>query len=114
MYDAEYQETVKNMRKRTTRLEREGDYWTDEEKRQLEVLFGQGVGITEIAVRLQRTEPAVIQQIEKGDLYGRKSKPKRNKKQKSPQCLCERCECAEGCSWRDGQCQLNEEDTCHV
>lgn len=31
MHDDDFVEAVKNMRNRTTRLEREGDYWTDDE-----------------------------------------------------------------------------------
>ena len=68
MSEVEYKEAVKNMRNRTTRMDREGDYWTDDEKRELERLFNQQVDVTEIAVRLQRTEPAIMQQIEKLDL----------------------------------------------
>lgn len=71
MNDLEFSEAVKNMRNRTTRMERAGGYWSPEEKQRLEHLFFTGVGITEMAVRLQRTEPAVIQQIEKQDLYQR-------------------------------------------
>lgn len=110
MYNAEYQETVKSMRQRTTRLDREGDYWTDEEKQRLRTLFGQGVGITETAVRLQRTEPAVVQQIEKMDLYGRSSRPKRRKKSKSPRCLCDACECVGSNCLRYKECDSNKED----
>lgn len=88
----EYLETVKSMRNRTTRLEREGDYWTQEEREKLVVLFDSGEGITDIAVQLQRTEPAVFQQIEKLDLYKRKENPVRHRDQFKPRgCLCDRC-----------------------
>ena len=51
-----------------------------------------GVGITEIALELGRTEPAVYQQIEKMDLYGRKQNPQRQRNgKKPPECLCDRC-----------------------
>ena len=53
------------MRNRTVRMDREGDYWTEEEKVQLVKLFREGEVITAIAIRLQRTEPAIMQQIEK-------------------------------------------------
>lgn len=85
-------EIVKNMRQRTTRLDREGDYWTEEEKAQLKSMFEEGIGITEIAMILQRTEPAVMQQIEKMDLYQRERYPQRRKSvPKAPVCLCEVC-----------------------
>ncbi|MEQ2619465.1 relaxase/mobilization nuclease domain-containing protein [Hominicoprocola fusiformis] len=58
----------------------------------LRILFDSGVGITEIALELGRTEPAVYQQIEKLDLYGRKQNPQRQRSgKKPPECLCDRC-----------------------
>lgn len=88
----EYLETVKSMRNRTTRLDREGDYWTQGEREKLVVLFDSGEGITDIAVQLQRTEPAVFQQIEKLDLYKRKENPVRHRDRFKPRsCLCDRC-----------------------
>lgn len=74
MYD-DYLQSVKNMRTRTVRLDREGDYWTEDEKNQLIKMFQQGEGITAMALQFQRTEPAIMQQIEKFDLYNRKSSP---------------------------------------
>ena len=111
MNDLEFSETVKNMRNRTTRMERAGGYWSPEEKRQLEELFFAGVGITEIAVRLQRTEPAVIQQIEKQDLYQRSQYHQR---QRSPRehctCLCGRCGLAPECCPYRGAPEGEQED----
>ena len=54
------EEAIKNMRNRGIRLDREGDIWSQDEKDRLEELFYEGVGISEIAIRLQRTEPAVF------------------------------------------------------
>lgn len=85
-------EVVKCIRNRTVRLDREGDYWEDEEKDQLVRMFHDGVGITEMAMALQRTEPAIIQQVEKKDLYQRKVAPIRKKSSfKQPRCLCSDC-----------------------
>ena len=61
------EETVIAMRNREIRLNREGEYWTDEEKEQLRTMFEAGFGITKIAYVLCRTEPAVYQQIESMD-----------------------------------------------
>ena len=63
-----YTNTVKNMRKSAVRLERQGDYWSEEDKENLSKMFFEGVGITEMAVILQRSETAIIQQIEKMNL----------------------------------------------
>ena len=65
MHEYEIYEAVTSMRNHTARMDREGDYWTEEEKEQLVKLFREGKGITAIAIRLQRTEPAIMQQIEK-------------------------------------------------
>lgn len=93
MRDLEFSEAVKSMRNRTTRLEHEGDYWSQEERDRLEYLFYTGVGITAIAIQLQRTEPAVAQQIEKLDLYQRKLNQQRKRSSKGNYgCLCGRCE----------------------
>ena len=89
MSENNYTESVKNMRNRTVRLDREGDYWTAEEREALAQKFHDGVGITAMALELQRTESAVIQQIEAMDLFGRK---KKNPTPKQPRCLCSSCQ----------------------
>lgn len=86
-------ETIRNLRNRGGRLEREGDCWTQEEKERLSEMFHEGIGISEMAIRLQRTEPAVFQQTEKLDLYRRKDWPKRRRSiKKGPTCCCSTCE----------------------
>lgn len=86
-------ERVRTMRERTTRLDRAGDYWTEEEKEILVQKFMAGEGITAIALELQRSEPAVYQMIEKLDLYNRKNQPIRHRTKGKPKgCLCKKCE----------------------
>lgn len=107
MFTNEYTESVKNMRNRTVRLDREGDYWTDEERETLVQKFREGEGITAIALELQRTESAVIQQIEALDLFGRK---KKNPISKHPCCLCANCKLDPAlCPYR-GHCQKLQEE----
>ena len=90
--DQNYTESVKSMRNRTKCLEHEGDYWTDQERESLIKKFHEGMGITQIAITLQRTEPAVIQKIEKLDLYDRKGNPARAKNRcKQTKCSCKEC-----------------------
>lgn len=55
-----FTECVKNLRNRNSRLEREGDYWSPEEKERLMEMFYEGIGLSEIAIRLQRTEPGSL------------------------------------------------------
>lgn len=92
MNENNFKEIVRNMRRRTTRLEREGDYWREEEKERLICLFNEGIGLTEIAILLQRTERAVSQQIEKLGLYNDEVPVRRRKSEKTPACLCSRCQ----------------------
>ena len=85
-----YTNTVKNMRKSAVQLERQGDYWSEEDKENLSKMFFEGVGITEMAVILQRSETAIIQQIEKMNLYGRRLYPARQKNcSEQPKHLCD-------------------------
>ena len=91
MNDGLQKERIRILRQRTDRLEHEGDFWTKDEIKMLVNGFNDCVGITEMADHLQRTEPAVMQQIEKMDLYHRKDNPKRRKKKKQARCLCDRC-----------------------
>ena len=95
MDDQGLKETIRSLRNRGGRLEREGDCWTQEEKERLSEMFQEGIGISEMAIRLQRTEPAVFQQAEKLYLYRRKDWPKRRKNiKKAPTCCCTTCEVA--------------------
>lgn len=92
MNENDFKEIVRNMRRRTARLEQEGDYWNEQEKERLVHLFDSSVGLTEIAVLLQRTERAVSQQVEKLGLYNDEACTVRRRKfEKAPECLCSRC-----------------------
>lgn len=111
MFTNEFTESVINMRKRTVRLDRDGDYWTDEEKEMLVKKFLEGEGITAMALAFQRTEPAIMQQIEKMDLYRRKESPVRRKNTpKAPACLCDNCQLDPACCPRCGVCVQPVED----
>ena len=92
MTEEAFAESVRSLRSNESCLERAGDYWSDDDKRRLEEMFDAGIGISEIAIRLQRTEPAVFQQIEKLDLYRRKARPRRRRSLKPCVCHCATCE----------------------
>lgn len=108
MFKNGYEESVKNMRNRTVRLDREGDFWTADEKETLVRKFNEGEGITAMALELQRTESAVIQQIEALDLFGRK---KKNPTQKLPCCLCANCKLDPALCPRQKQCPKCQEES---
>ena len=59
------EETIKSMRNRNRRLDREGDYWSQAEKDRLHNLFDEGIGLSEIAIRLQRTVRLMLGQRHK-------------------------------------------------
>ena len=105
-------EAIRNMRNRTTKLEREGDFWNEDDNQRLTVMFRDGKGISEMAVRLQRGEPAVYQQIERLDLYGRAERPRRRKKKRKHYgCLCDTCPLDPDTCARYGRCKAKKEGT---
>ena len=81
---------LQKLRNRMIRPEREGEYWTENEVATLTRKFCEGCGISEIAVALHRSEPAIMQEIEKLDLYDRKANPRRQRVARQLNCLCGR------------------------
>ena len=71
---------IKTMRKIGHYMPHDGWYWSDVDIDYLKENFNSGTGISQIAVELQRSELAVIQEIEKLDLYERKEYPKRHRR----------------------------------
>ena len=82
---------IKAMRTNTSKPERQGEYWSEDEIENLKSMFYSEYGITEMALTLQRTEPAIFQQIEKLDLFDRKENPRRQRVARQLNCLCGRC-----------------------
>lgn len=77
--------------------QRSGEYWSKEEFRQIENLYDEGVSISDIALRFDRTEVAVFQQLGKMGLLSRQCRPRIHKKkgEEKPEipeeCLCLYC-----------------------
>ena len=78
--------------------ERHREYWSEDEKNRLLQMFYDGIGITEMALELQRSEMAIVNQINALNLFKRCRAPKRQKKE----CLCPQCahyaECTNPCN----------------
>ena len=91
MMDNNLQQSLRELRSHRKLPEREGEYWSDEEREKLSQKFNEGAGISEIAVLLNRSEPAIMQQIEKLDLFDRKENPRRQRVTRQLNCLCGRC-----------------------
>lgn len=85
---------------------RSGEYWTEDEVRQLTIMFESGMGISEIAIQSDRSEISVYQQLEKRGFLSAQSKPRnRIKKERTmADCLCPFCgnnackNCGKDCS----------------
>ena len=67
MTEEGFQETVIRMRNRTMRMEHEGDHWSEDDLDLLRKLYFEGVDFSVIAVRLGRTELAIMQQVQRPD-----------------------------------------------
>ena len=80
MIDNDLQQSLRELRSHRKLPDREREYWSNE-----------GAGISEIAVALRRSEPAIMQQIEKLDLFDRKENPRRQRVARQLNCLCGRC-----------------------
>jgi len=84
-------EMTRKMSSRTEKLGHDGDFWSDDDNDRLRFLFNTGYGITEIALRLERSEPAVYQQIQKMALYERQRSAYRRKNTPRGGCSCPNC-----------------------
>ena len=81
------------MRTGNLKMEKDGDYWSDEDRQKLSDRFFAGVSYNEIALELGRTEPAVQQQIEQMQLYVKSTRAPRKRcpAVQAPKCLCSVC-----------------------
>ena len=102
MSDLNRIEQIKALRSHAARPARENTYWSSGECEFLRTMYHDGTGITDIAILLQRSETAIMQQILKLDLFDRQSYPMRRKKKPKYHCLCERCRLPEGECPRSG------------
>lgn len=66
IYD--YQQLTKAIREGRMLPERSREYWGDDEREKLITLYSSGIGISQIALELQRSEMAVIQRLITEDL----------------------------------------------
>lgn len=94
-HQIEQHQLIRAMRQRIAQLDREGNYWTDDERKHLRELFYGGIGITAIALELRRTESAVMQQIQSLNLYEKVRRVSGIKGQDD--CLCVRCKNKANC-----------------
>ena len=84
--------------------ERSGEYWSDAEKGELRRLFMEGVGISQIALILQRSENAVVQQLIVLSLLTPPGSS-RGLKKNEPKCRCPECDGKNCPYYREGYCR---------
>ena len=90
-------ELFKAVRNGTIVPERSRENWNPDERRELRKLYGQGMGISRIALHLQRSEMAIIQQLIGMELFI-SHRTIRNRTAKEPRCLCQKCEIQKTCT----------------
>ena len=93
----EQQELLRMIRGGELRPERSREYWSDDERGQLETLYNSGTGISKIALELQRSEQAVVQQLLVMGLMT-SSRGSRVKVEREPHCLCRECRVNKNCT----------------
>lgn len=71
--------------------ERSKEYWEEQEDHDLKRDFKDGKGISEIALRLQRSENAVVQRLISMRMLTPPSQRRHRSKQKKKKCSCPRC-----------------------
>ncbi len=80
-------EQIKAMRKNALAAQRQKDYWSEEDHEKLQIMFSEGVGISEMAVTFHRTEMAIMNQINNLKLYEKVRSPRK----KNDECKCKQC-----------------------
>ena len=80
-------EQIIAIRQQLVSNERHRVYWTEYEKQQLREMFASGIGITQMALLLQRSEMAIVNQLNALGLFKKCRAPKKTKKE----CLCPQC-----------------------
>ena len=81
---------ISDIRTGKTKMEREGNTWTDTEKNDLLLQYFAGIDITTIAYDHQRTETAIIQQLIANNAIKNYSKPRKSYRTRTC-CQCSYC-----------------------
>ena len=96
------------LRKGENHPERSGEYWNKEERQALTRDFMNGTGISDMAIKYQRTELAVVQELKNTDMFENQSRRRRKNRSHSTD-LC--CNCPT-CTMKD--CPNCGKEICHV
>ena len=66
--------------------ERSGQYWSKEEREKLLRDFESGEGISDLALELNRTEPAVVQELKNAGAFENQTRRRGRNQPKHPDC----------------------------
>ena len=76
------------MRQSGAGLDRMGERWTDEERKEVEEAYFKGEDISQIALQHQRSELAIVKQLDKAGAFCNQGK---TRAPKTESCLCYKC-----------------------
>lgn len=87
--------------------QRSGEYWSEEERKDLQRRFMEGDDLSKLALHYKRGELAIIEQLIRAGLMKQQGRPRnrRSKKARGSQCLCKVCDvascqnCGRGCAY---------------
>ena len=82
---------------------RNGEYWREEERDLLAKRYSEGVGISEIALELQRSESSIFQQLSYLNII--KTPNERRPYCRKARCLCIKCDLREDCPYKEESIQ---------
>ena len=88
----DYSEQLQALRNGQLPPDNRNDYWSEEDTKKLVALFKAGVGLSQIALILKRTELSVTCRLQALGEFVPQCRP-RAKKSKVPRCKCKKCDC---------------------
>lgn len=80
-------------------LEKDGLYWSEEDRQKLLNGFYEAIGISELAMMLQRSETAIIQQLNAEHCYENAKKKRKRCAKTKEKCICIQCAEFERCAY---------------
>lgn len=87
-------EDIIAMRQSGAGLDRMGERWEDEERKQVEQAYFKGDDISQIALRHKRSELAIVKQLDKAGAFCNQGK---SRAPKAESCICHKCPCKDAC-----------------
>ena len=82
--------------------------WSEDDKKKVRSLYFDGVGITEIAITMQRSELGIIQQLLRMEILTLPENRRKSRSRKA-KCLCSKCLLQANCPGPEHCCNANGE-----